>query len=343
MERRVQTADILKGIAVLLMIQVHIVELFATDDIYNSTSGKVLLFLGGPPVAPIFMITFGYFVCSSPKTTMQLVLRGVGIFTLGMLLNLALNFNLILSVYRQKLQVNIWPYVFGVDILQFAGLSLIIMALLNRMLQKRIWLTLSVIFLSVYIGKLLLYYLPENNTLLFLSAYFYGSSHWSYFPLFPWLAYPMTGIGLYQLQQSNYVSFLNFVKTKIILGSVLLLLLALTIKYGISVSSNLTLYYHHGTLFFLWVIVFCLLYSLLTHEANQWIKETVVIKYIMWLGKNVTLLYIIQWILIGNIATEIYKTISDPIYLVCWFIVILTATSSLSFLILKLKQQRTKS
>ena len=239
MERRVQIADALKGIAVLLMIQVHIVELFAADDIYNGRCGKLLLFLGGPPVAPVFMIIFGYFVFSTVKTTIQLILRGSSIFILGMLLNLALNFNLIVSVYQEKLQVDIWPYVFGVDILQFAGLSIIIIALLKHLLQKYIWFTLVIIFISVCLGKLLLHDVPENNTLLFLSAYFYGSTHWSYFPLFPWLAYPMTGIVLYQLQQRNYVRFLNLLKIKMIIGSVLLLLLALTIKYGISVSSNL--------------------------------------------------------------------------------------------------------
>ena len=67
MQARTQTADVLKGIAVLLMIQVHIIELFATDEIYNSNIGKILLFFGGPPVAPIFMILFGYFIFLLPK------------------------------------------------------------------------------------------------------------------------------------------------------------------------------------------------------------------------------------------------------------------------------------
>lgn len=342
MERRAQIADALKGIAVLLMIQVHIVELFASHDIYSSRFGKILLFLGGPPVAPVFMIIFGYFIFSPYKTTQQLVLRGLSIFALGMLLNLALNFNLILSAYQGKIEVDIWPYVFGVDILQFAGLSLIIISLLKNIFQKYIWFTLAVIFISAYLGKLLLHNVPENNTLMFLSAYFYGSTNWSYFPLFPWLAYPMTGIALYQLQQSNYAVFFNLAKTKIIVGSALLFLLTLTIKYGVSVSSNLTLYYHHGVLFFMWVITFCLAHSLLVDKSNQWFGETLVMKYVKWLGKNVTMLYVIQWVIIGNIATEIYKTISNPIHLVCWFIVILITTSVLTFLILKLRVKRNK-
>lgn len=337
MQTRNQTADILKGIAVLLMIQVHIVELFATDDIYKSVLGKVLLFLGGPPVAPIFMITFGYFIFSSNKTTLQLILRGVSIFILGMLLNLALNFNLILSVYQEKIQADIWTYIFGVDILQFAGLSLFIISMLKNIIQKYTSLIFGLIFLSALLGNNLLHYIPENNTLLFLSAYFYGSANWSYFPLFPWLAYPLIGIALSQLQQHKYVAFFHLPKTKIIVGSVLLLLLAFTIKYAFSVSSNLSSYYHHGALFFLWVIAFYLVYSLFIHKVNQFAGESMMIKYIKWLGKNVTLIYAIQWIMIGNIATEIYKTVSNPFYLGCWFLGITIAASNLAYIVLKMK------
>ena len=342
MQARAQTADMLKGIAVLLMIQVHILELFATDYIYNSTLGKVLLFLGGPPVAPIFMIVFGYFIFSPQKTITQLVWKGIKIFILGMLLNLALNFNLIISVWQKKLQADIWPYVFGVDILQFAGISLITIALLKHIVQKHFSLTLSIIFLSAFLGNFLLCYVPENNTILFLSAYFYGSTDWSYFPLFPWLAYPLAGIALYQLQQSKYVAFFNLSKTKIVVGSVLLLLLVLTYKHGVSVSINLSSYYHHGILFFIWVMAFCLFYGSVIHEVNHWVGETMMMKYIKWLGKNVTILYVIQWIIIGNIATEIYKTVSNPFYLAYWFIAILITASALSFLILKVKQQQPK-
>jgi uncharacterized membrane protein len=151
MKYRVHTADVLKGFAVLLMIQIHIIELFANDGVYHSALGSALLFLGGPPVAPVFMTIFGYFIFSSKKTTLQLVLRGASIFGVGMLLNLALNFNLIISVYQEKLQVNIWPYIFGVDILQFAGLSLIFISLLKNVIQKYSVLVFVIILLSAFL------------------------------------------------------------------------------------------------------------------------------------------------------------------------------------------------
>ena len=91
MTNRSQTPDLLKGIAVVLMIQVHIVELFATPEIFESQMGKILLFLGGPLCAPIFMVIFGYYIAATKKTTSKLLARGVRIFLAGMLLNIGLN------------------------------------------------------------------------------------------------------------------------------------------------------------------------------------------------------------------------------------------------------------
>ena len=63
----------------------------------------------------------------------------------------------------------------------------------------------------------------------------------------------------------------------------------------------------------------------------------VMIRYLKWLGKNVTLLYVMQWILIGNMATNIYKTISSPVYLTVSFIGILFLSSCLAYFFLQLK------
>ena len=107
MPNRTHTADVLKGIAILLMIQVHVVELFAIHELAASSVGKVFMFLGGPPVAPLFMVLFGYFISVSHKSRQQLIVRGLKIFALGMLLNLALNCNLIYTVWRGLLQIDI--------------------------------------------------------------------------------------------------------------------------------------------------------------------------------------------------------------------------------------------
>jgi len=56
---RNQTADLLKGFAVIFMIQVHVIEQFATQTLYDSLWGKISLFLGGPFCAPVFLAVMG--------------------------------------------------------------------------------------------------------------------------------------------------------------------------------------------------------------------------------------------------------------------------------------------
>jgi uncharacterized membrane protein len=329
--------DLLKGIAVLLMIQVHVMELFASDLISTNTIGKLSLFLGGAPVAPLFMVVFGHFISKTYQSTMQLIVRGIKMFALGMILNVALNLNLISSVCFGKLDVDLMPYIFGVDILHFAGIALIIIAPFKKWFQKQYLLPLITMLVAALLGHYLLNYVPNNNVLKYVSAFFYGSMPWSYFPVFPWLAYPLAGMVVYQLQQRYDFSWLLVVKTKIVLSVLFLIFIVFTVKYAIIISSDLPLYYHHGLLFFGWVMTFLFFYTFGINELNERFGETSVFKYIKWLGKNVTLIYVIQWILIGNIATAIYKTVVNPLYISLSVLGIIAVSSGIAYLVLRLK------
>ena len=104
------TADLLKGIAVILMIQVHIVELFAQQEIFDSYLGKILLFLGGPPAAPVFMTVMGYFIAKQNKPLKLNLIRGIKLILLGFVLNIGLNFHLFIKIIRGEFLINPWPY-----------------------------------------------------------------------------------------------------------------------------------------------------------------------------------------------------------------------------------------
>ena len=59
-------------------------------------------------------------------------------------------------------------------------------------------------------------------------------------------------------------------------------------------------------------------------------------KYITWLGKNVTLIYVIQWIIVGNIGTAIYKTVVCPLYISLSVLGVIVVSSGIAYLVLKL-------
>lgn len=339
MLKRSQTSDLLKGISVLLMIQVHIIELFATQEINQSTAGKFLLFLGGPFVAPVFVLLMGYYVAASKRPFNELIIRGVKLFVLGMFLNVALNLNLIIKVSNGLLNLDLLPYLFGVDILHFSGISIVVLACFKRLFEKN-WLF---ILLAIFLSGAVTYTLSEINlehiTAKYLSSFIFGSSSWSYFPLFPWLVYPLLGFMFYRLQIEFNLSWLYSVRMKILTGFLFPLFLFFTFNYAVNISSQLSSYYHHTILFVSWMMVFLSLYSHILFQINTLTVNSLFFKYLRWLGKNVTILYVVQWIIIGNIATEIYKTVGSPLVLIISILSITAASSLISYLLIQLKER----
>jgi uncharacterized membrane protein YhdT len=66
--------------------------------------------------------------------------------------------------------------------------------------------------------------------------------------------------------------------------------------------------------------------------------EKPVARFIRWMGVNVTLLYVIQWLIIGNLAPAIYKT-QNLFQAVGWFtaVTLITALTGEVFIQLKTK------
>ena len=337
-QNRLTTFDLLKGIAVILMIQVHIIELFATQGVSHSMAGKLLMFLGGPPVAPVFLMAFGFFIAKSNKTPFLLIKRGIVILIIGLLLNIVLNFNLILSVLSGKFQIDVLPYIFGVDILINAGIVLFLMALIKHFIKQSMVPLLVLILVTAFLGKFLISFPFEGGFKQYILAVFYGTAWWSYFPVFPWFAYTLAGYTFFCITKEFDFKFIYHIKYKILFGVLFILFLFFSLKYAVNIASDLPLYYHHSIIFFLWVIVFIASYAFFVNEAEKLLGNTVILKYIKWLGKNVTLVYIIQWIIIGNIATEIYQSVASKYYLLFWFVAILAVSSIMGFLLLKAKK-----
>ena len=194
--------------------------------------------------------------------------------------------------------------------------------------------------LVAFLGQFLIQFIPENITFKYITSFFYGTTHWSYFPLLPWLAFPLTGFLIYSLIPKVNLNFLTLTKFKIIVIISSFVFLVFTIKYAISISSDLELYYHHSFLFSMWLIVFIIFYSFYINELNKNLGHSILLKYIKWLGENVTIIYFVQWVIIGNIATEIYKTVSNPLFLVLYFIPILSVSSIIGYLFLNFKKSK---
>jgi len=312
------TADLLKGTAVLLMMQVHIIELFARQDVLLGDVGRVLMFLGGPPVAPVFLAVLGFFALRSPLSEGRLVLRACQLIALGGVLNLGLNMHLLILIYSGQSTLSPWQYVFGVDVLFGAGLSLICVALLRPLFKTYVlaWAAASLLVAGVapWFSEVLTTYIQSP----WLTAYIASRASWSYFPLFPWLAYVLLGVTAFHVRERLSLSRRGAVLT---LATSVPILLA-TGGFAFEASNDLPAFYHHGIELFLWNVVFIAAWVLL-HRALA--SFGAAMSGLAWLGRHVTACYVIQWLLIGNIATAIYKT-ESLLHCALWLVTLVVVT-----------------
>jgi hypothetical protein len=90
--------------------------------------------------------------------------------------------------------------------------------------------------------------------------------------------------------------------------AVCILATAITGPYAVAVCHDLPRYYHHGLPFLLWTCAFLAVW-LRGHAAIEaCCGDTPVCRWLKMLGRNVALCYVVQWLLIGNMATALYQS-----------------------------------
>ncbi len=306
--------DILRGVAVILMIQIHITEVFATDSFREGFFGQLSLFLGGVPAAPVFMVLMGWYAVSRLEVV-PLMLRGLMVFFAGLLLNVGLNFTLLLSVFSGYSSVDVFPYIFGVDVFSLAGISLMFIALIRFIAVKLSFLMnpISLVkwvvtFLPVLIvgGGMLWSSHPKEkiDVFSFISAFVWRDNQWwSYFPVFPWMAWPLLGgAARMWFGKEGFPEIKREVVIMAALGTVVGALL------GWRVSTDLTEYYQFDLFWFVWAICVMIVWFWLWRRLSgvEWLANS-----LSSVGSKVTSLYVIQWLLIGNLGTFLYHEQPD--------------------------------
>lgn len=305
-------------------------QLFALPDIYQSTIGKISLFLGGPPVAPLFLAIMGYYLLFSKRNTTLLAFRGLKLILFGLLLNIGINIHLFYKIYNGVYLMNPLELIFGIDIFFSAGMSIIFIALLRKYFLQFIWLAPALAIGIAIIAGFCNPYLTTDSLLKYPAALFGGNYKWSYFPIFPWLSYALIGVSFFQIQKK-----ITFSQNQLLLiFTIGIIPILATLTYASPITHQLKLYYHHDIIFFLWTCVFLILWIILCNLVEKTITGYFRNNFISMLGRNVTLAYAFQWIIIGNVATAVYKSL--PIaqsILSVFFIILLT----LGFVFLKEK------
>lgn len=298
-QERLIYLDIARGIAVFCMILQHAMILFCVNEGEGSILGEMVVLAGTAPAAPVFMIIMGVFFVTSEKADLNYALkRGALLFASGYLLN-ALRFTLPLLIAHSMtgdtaLLTEATTLFFSVDILQMAGLSLIIMGLLKRFFPFPFPLLWGAIAIDVGLLSPLLW---GHNTFT-AEALLWGTGKDVSFPLFPWLIYPLTGMAV----SSLLVSRSSIYRKKVMLGlGVLFLIGAFMIAtIGPEFLRMTGDYYRSGLMIHLLMTGFVFLWLFfLDRLTSLRLIPTFISELLCFWSKHVTIVYFVQWTLIG--------------------------------------------
>lgn len=294
--------DIAKGFAILFMIWVHTLETFGTE----AGIGYEIVenFLGGPFAAPVFMVCMGIGMRYGRKTSAKdFAKRGVGLLLTGLILNVfryVLPMLIAYALSGEKLYLNTFTFLFGVDILEFAGLAFLFFAMAKKLKWKDGTLLVIAAAASV-IGALLKWTITGNMYIDQFTGYIWGNDDaQTYFPFLNWIIFPVFGYLFAKILRHLADKKTFYIKVSTVCGAVGLgyLILAYIFKFPFGMYGEAGYYYFLGpidtiTVLMLVVGIFGLDYLLLP------LRDTIPIRALNNMSKNINTVYCIQWTLIG--------------------------------------------
>ena len=188
---RLQYLDWLRGLAVLLMIQVHVTDSFLGEDLRTTAWYRFSQYVGGW-AAPLFLFMAGI---SLALVFDRLREKGASANDLAKKAVMLGGWILLLAYAFRVEQVLVWfPYapwsdVLKVDILNCIGVSYILAGVVA---VRRSPAVLIVIAAALALTTPVI--APTRGGIVL--DYLHGNGHANYFPIFPWAAYTFAGVAV---------------------------------------------------------------------------------------------------------------------------------------------------
>lgn len=297
------TLDVARGFTVFIMPAVHSVMLYSALPVRQEILGQILRFLAEGPGAQLFLMLMGISVnLSGSKPPQQILNRAISLFGLAYLLNylrlvLPLLFHIIPEEFLKDIAVSandtgkLNAFLMG-DILQTAAISYLVCALLFYLHYFRRW-TLTLLIIIILCTPLL--YRTNNNSSLWTLQYlFTGKPPISFFPVFPWIVYPLVGLVIGKYFTTNNSS--TFYRWAFVVGFLLFGVGKIVIAWEPEAWNNNfycpgpgAILYHLGIVF-MWLV--------LCQYMVRLFRENYFFHFLKWLSKHITLIYFIQWMVV---------------------------------------------
>jgi len=309
---RLLSIDLARGLAVFFMIAVHTLEVFASPDVKNSLFGEIIEFLGGPPAAPVFMTLMGFsFLYSRKSDLIPKLLRGFKIFLSGYILNVLrgvipykLSYYFEIDVLNNFSldKLNEYTLLTIVDILQFAGIALMIMAIIQKFKINKFIILFST-FLITMVSPLLWGLKTDIYIIDFILDLLWGDQPIGFsfignkiaFPIFPWLSFPLLGMFLGETMKNSKDQSRTFKYFGI--GGVFVLSLGIAVS-SFDIDYHFNDYYHSRQGAMLFMCGFVVFWIFLNKIAMDNLPTNKLFNLLFKWSNGVTNIYFVQWIII---------------------------------------------
>ncbi|ASK30274.1 hypothetical protein CEY12_09170 [Chryseobacterium sp. T16E-39] len=307
--KRIVALDLIKGMSVIGMIIIHTLLINANVQSRSETAiGGFIVFLGRG--TSIFLICMGItFMTSSHQSLKSSIKRGGLLLLAAFFMNfmkfiIPVIFGFASEDFIQKFgwhgpieQQYLYLVLLG-DILQLAGISLLFVGFIRKYVKNKFGI-LAIGLLIALVSKEISGINMDYPVLNYISDLFFSNDFPAnvYFPVFPWMSFIIIGMFFGKwFQETNYDSKKLF-KNMLYVGLLFIAVGApLVFLYG---DYNYGGFYHMGpggviyfagwTLIFLWAIF----------NISLKMKENAFMRILKYCSRNLTSMYMIQWILIS--------------------------------------------
>jgi hypothetical protein len=302
--KRILSLDVAKGFTVLMIAPVHTVMMYSTPQVQHSWLGLILAFIAEGPGAALFMLLMGVgfnFFAHINKTSVckrafYFLLAAYSLNVLKFIVPLVFGFlpqNLLQELnLHNKTQAVKFFLLLG-DILHFAALAYPVLFFFYRTRNYQYWslfIAIAMVFLSPWSWDL------KTNLIVpdYLLQLVGGHPPKVFFPLFPWLVYPLAGLSIgYYLRQYDTSLVLN--RTGIC--GVAIIIISLLFPFTKPQGDWLP-FYRTAPADTLFHLGFVLVWIAVIHWLTQKVPPNPVFRFLAFCSRNITPIYLVQWVLV---------------------------------------------
>lgn len=325
---RIRSLSLARGFTVFFIPVIHSIMLYGNQQTQLSGMASFLTFIAEWPGAQLFMILMGiHFSLSKNKSLRPILFRSLMLLSAAYLLNLLKftfphSLGLLPPSFANDIRPVGYPLILLNDILHFASMALFVLYIIKKLPEYPV---IAIILAFIICFASPQFVIPNGDEesrrdlANYLSQLSSGQPPHTYFPLLPWLAYPLTGlaIGYYIKKEGS--------KTFLVLLLVGLGLMAL--GFWIGSSEPPASFYRLGPWKTIQHLGFVCCWLTIWHIISRLLKSNIFFTFLEFLSRSITLIYLIQWPLICwllpivgyhklNIAESILVslTISLPVF-----------------------------